>query len=823
MNSRDLELMMSSLGLTGNDMQRMANEMFGSPPPGARAVRSPSSDTGDAAIRMFEAARRQAEEDRRLGPGPCPPVHRRSFIEHMIQSRAQMDEMAADDRGMMLQTYVGHERHSSSTPLSSLIKIPFSEMQARRVHTGRYLLCRLATLPSRMIAVQLCAEDPADDVRLLSVYNYPGTRMAIGKVLDTMFPMGAVLAIREPMMKLGANDGRAMIRVDSPSDIVFINPSDSILRGVAWKHSIRVSKPTPRTANEWKDLGNVHFKASQYLAAAVAYSNGLETDPNAYILRLNRAAAYLRLEHFSAALDDATAVLARTPLPVDEEIKARFRVAQAEYGLGKYEAAVTELKACLSLSPNLAELSAWFARCRDRIRESEGRYDWVQMFRDAQIPKRRLDIAEYLGPIKVQPILQRGGGRGVVATRAIKAGELLLVAKPFAASFPDELAKGNFVFAMNFITSIRESPCTSEALSQVFEKIVVDPALAPLIFGLYAGPNYPDPPSEYPPSISTGTRLHNPRIHELDLDTQRIENIYTYNAFNPSALEDDASMARKDTDTPPSALYLLPSLFNHACSGSATWFNFRNVMVIRTTKDLSEGEEITLPYAGGATYLDRQKVLKKHMKICDCWLCDADRKDGEAACRRRKELLARFDSPAPDRDMSVPATRAFLRDMEATYSTTRGPLRPASAKAHHELATAFVIKMQRDPSFGPQGISENIAALECLGVVVQDSGIAGSGESTKDNTTALPIATDIKTPILHPDFCVGVSLMISATFLRLREVQRAKNWIKASFWLESISAGGGWELFRLRRKQTLQDLSLLEFAQSVAAETPDIY
>jgi len=393
----------------------------------------------------------------------------------------------------------------------------------------------------------------------------------------------------------------------------------------------------------------------------------------------------------------------------------------------------------------------------------------------------------------------------------------VLVAKPFAVSFPDELAKDNFIFAMNFITNFRESPCCSEALSQIFTKIAVDPALAPLVFDLYAGPNYPSPPSEYTPLVPTGTRLHNPRVHELDLDTQRIENIYTYNAFRPQTLDiaGSASATREETDTPPSALYLLPSLFNHACSGSATRYNFRNIMIVRTTKDLNEGEEITMPYAAGNTYLDRQKSLKMHMSICDCWLCDADRKDGEAACRRRTDLLSRLDTPAQTRDTSVPTVRAFLRDVEATYSATRGPIRPASARAHHELATAYAREAQRKPSLWPQAISEDMNALESFGVLVQDKSVTGPKKESANGTT-LPIATNVEMPILHREYCIRFSLEIAGAFLELGDVPRAVGWVKAGFWLDDISIGGGWALFKIRYKRFLDAFALLEFAQSIA-------
>jgi hypothetical protein len=76
----------------------------------------------------------------------------------------------------------------------------------------------------------------------------------------------------------------------------------------------------------------------------------------------------------------------------------------------------------------------WIARCKQRIREqSSGIYEWATLFKEWQmkykrdsLPVPRLDIADYIGPVEVRVIVERGGGRGVVATRDIKCGELLV-------------------------------------------------------------------------------------------------------------------------------------------------------------------------------------------------------------------------------------------------------------------------------------------------------------------------------------------------------------------------------------------------------------
>lgn len=275
--------------------------------------------------------------------------------------------------------------------------------------------------------VLLCVEDPEGVSRKLSVANYPGTIYARGNALDTIFPKGALLAIREPAIVTSD----PVVRIDSPSDIHFIRPLDPILQGITWKNSSTASSSTFQPLEVWKDLGNKHFSAGQYVAAVFAYTNGLGSFGDTHLLRLNRAATYIKLEWFSPAFSDALHVIGTRNIPDELKFKARYRAAQAEYGLGRYTAALDRFKRCIrsGSSPDQS-LKTWLSRCEDRIIESRGVYDWVQIFEDAQIPGNKIDVAEYVGPMKVVPMPRRGGGRGVVATKAIKAGELIVRRQP---------------------------------------------------------------------------------------------------------------------------------------------------------------------------------------------------------------------------------------------------------------------------------------------------------------------------------------------------------------------------------------------------------
>ena len=237
------------------------------------------------------------------------------------------------------------------------------------------------------------------------------------------------MAIREPWMKMSAASSHpsAFIRVDSPSDIIILEPSHPTLHAVRWKISPVVYCHTFTTALQWKDLGTKFFKDCLFIPAALAWSRGLDNEPSMHALRLNRSQAYIRLEWFSAALVDAIHVLSAPELLPQIANKASYRAACAEYGLQHYSDALTRLE----LLEEDVEVKNLKSRCHQRLLETtKGHYDWLRMFRDGQASVPHLDVAEFVhSAIAVSAFPNRGGGRGMVATQHIRTGDLLVSLK----------------------------------------------------------------------------------------------------------------------------------------------------------------------------------------------------------------------------------------------------------------------------------------------------------------------------------------------------------------------------------------------------------
>jgi hypothetical protein len=293
------------------------------------------------------------------------------------------------------------------------------------------------------------------------------------------------------------------------------------------------SAPPPPSSSaqiDYLQLGDSFRSERLHQIAEEAYSRGLATYPpppndRRLSLLLARAAARLELQAFKPAHRDAVEGLEllaqpRSPddgllnAPENPKSRALLLRARAEEGLGLYSVALASYEEVLPLqsSPNEAEYGR--LRALRRLEEAEqGNYDWAERFRlglDVKACPRR-DAADFLGPWKVERIAGRGGGRGAVATRDVKPGELLLVEKAFAIVYPWEVEDGDI---------------DSEIVRRILRKVEEDGSLARGMMSLYAGPSYA-PPTSAPTGLSFATKLSSNAT--ATLDPGRIRGICEYN------------------------------------------------------------------------------------------------------------------------------------------------------------------------------------------------------------------------------------------------------------------------------------------------------
>ncbi|KZV96983.1 hypothetical protein EXIGLDRAFT_642702 [Exidia glandulosa HHB12029] len=807
------ESIFRSIGLSESTLRRAMNDSRTQHMLAAATL--PEEDV----VAQIQRAKDQFESERRLGPGPRVPVLREHLAMSMAHWRRELQKSLTTDESIFRRTYIGFPKHSSRTPLSELAPIRLADMQVRKTHVGSYLLCRTFTLPTRLVAICAGIEDTDGVVQMLSIYNFPGALSATLETLDEILPLGTTIALREPTMKMDTSGRSAFIRVDSPTDVVFLDAKDPIILDARWRTPAAPSG-LPSTADACRLRGNAHFKAERYLAASIAYTRGLRFEPPSKSLLLNRALAYLHLEYYSAALSDAELVIRDETTEGQDRVKALFRAARAYYGRAEYSCAQQLFKEVLVYEPGQVESVGWVRRCEQRMKESrdgDGAYDWAGMYKEAQ-DSIHLDVADWVGPVEVASMPSRGGGRGVIATRDVRVGELLMVAKPYAVGFPATTRETYLSY--NLSTTEIHGRSRVELISRTIAKVMAEPSSAPLVCSLYAGPDsLPAPPTYPEPAASklaaaagsaqgnTATTLTNLTLVQ-DVDVLHIERACSFNAFG---IQNISSAPKARTfDSTPSALYALPSLVNHACAGTATWACWGDVIVVRATCNLQRGEEVTMAYVNSSTYVDRAKFLSKYFGSCDCWLCAQERRDGEERCIERERLTDAFRRYTPA-NRTVSAARDFVKAMEATYIpglSTAGQVRPMMQIAYGALGMALRMRAFETGQRSMYGevATTYMQALEAVGITVIDKSLRGR-LAPSDSRTTIPIAMT-RAPVLEWHEATLQALGICASFYAMLDDLRAARWFKAAQWLNDAIFGGGEALFRVQYAHVFEDMNI---------------
>ncbi|TDL25417.1 hypothetical protein BD410DRAFT_896296 [Rickenella mellea] len=728
-------------------------------------------------------------------------------------------------------TFIDSHREFSRKSPEDLQPLLISSMLAPKRHEGFYLLCRTITEPSgssayvhtpllltklpkvRQVSITIGIEDVEGSAGIVVISNFPTLTFATPDELDVVCPLGTIIAVREPVYKFSEGDDMPFIRVHSPSDVVFLTSTSDILRGLTWSSdAIAPLPPTPRPSVEgWRLLGISQFKAQHWLAAAISFTHGLSLDPQAHVLRLNRSECYLRLGWFVSALHDSKHALLSGEILDDKLIgKAVFRTAKVLYRLGRYSEALEMAKR----RPDDEDCKPWISRSSDRLLEqSTSCYNWKDIFLTSQDPSADIDVAEFTGPIEVRKSEGMGGGRGVFVTRSVQVGELLIVSKPISLIYTRKLPE-------------------KEAFTALYssDTDTGDPNAASVIGALYAGSgsephSYPPPPPPPPQHPSDDVKSTGYSFRSCsDIDMAMIEHVCTLDGVGiiPLAKARPApeSTGSSIADLRAVGIYPLPSLCNHSCIPTSNRVFFGDVLVIRASRNLKKGEELTVQYVPGELpFTERQERLSKFDFVCYCPLCTADRADGDDAPRIRNRIWSKFDKVASKNPKGPTFRRAlkFTHDMEQTFRDTDERrmcrnVNPMLSNLYHRLAALYCRRWRDHERPMEASLEAFMKALEALGIVVLDKSITGRIKRQGQ----LPIDTSAA-PSHSIEECVKMVLTMCDNFLIMDEDQRAESWMKAAVFLERVLTGGGSDLFRLRYQLVLEGLSseVNDFAQSI--------
>ncbi|KAH8102867.1 hypothetical protein BXZ70DRAFT_969358 [Cristinia sonorae] len=772
--------------------------------PTATASGGPFYDASEAKrlrAQLDEAIAKQARE-LSLPPTKAQELPRAVLLAQFQQSREnsillKQKELIYGPPQTRRTTYIGMAPEFSTKKLEDLKRISISDLMVRKRHKGSFLLCRVISITSHVVSINFAVEDPEGGATMLAVYHYPFTLDCSNEEGDVLFPINAVLAIREPWYQYTADGAVPMLRVDAVSDIVFMDTQHPLVKSISWSTSPATSH-SPSTPGEWKDRGVSHFKRKQWLCAAIAFSEGLQLDPTHYLLLLNRAEVYLRLGWFNSAAHDAETVISMQLHDATLRRKAVVRAAKAYYALERYDTAMKLART----DPNDPDLKSIYSRSVQRVREATtGEYDWFGLHQATWLSIVRPEIASYTGPVQVKT--SKKGLRGVFLTRAVKAGELLVLSKPIASCFTEDnpnMARETFI-AHNLLTNVIGSRNDYAIIDITIQRMWDDPNLARTLQSMHAGDSLPT--TEYNPTPSPAPPLSHPRVPCVDIDISRIEALCSLNSFDTVGGGDlERGPVTNTILQPAPALYDLPSFCNHSCIPSANRYFFGDILVLRASRNLKEGEEVTLNYClSTLPYQERADLFKNKWKfVCKCNLCEADRADTQA----ERDARARIRE-MPDAN-SVSEARRRVIEVRSTYRDTPerrgcGRFRPHLCEAYQKLGTMYMKEINKEKGEVPEGLVRKsieafMDAMEAAGMVITDRSVRGKLR----DYTSLPVDTTRPPPVLLETCVIAITQLVSA-FMGIYEDDRAFKWMKTAVWLENLRNGGGSALFKDKYKE----------------------
>ncbi|KAL4423357.1 hypothetical protein ABPG77_004288 [Micractinium sp. CCAP 211/92] len=325
------------------------------------------------------------------------------------------------------------------------------------LHSGR--ICVPTTkMTGVMVVLESEAAGEADTACQLAVYNMlppgppgQGLDQAVLPCIDTpsrcllcgLFPEGTRLAVKEPYFKERSQsgifgDGTAGIRVDCPSDIIFFleGAASAAISAREGKVADGPAGGGPRSQEGLdaeactdpevlRQRGNELYRAGDYAQALRCYERWLQLVPGSGPALANAAAAHLELGQWEQSYTSAREAFCLKP----SSVKARYRLARAMLHLRCYGPARDHLTALRQQMPNVKSVADLLRTAESLAAQGGGRFDMAAILKTNTQPAQ---LADWVGPIEV--FASPEAGCGLRTTRAVKAGELLLVEKALAAA-----------------------------------------------------------------------------------------------------------------------------------------------------------------------------------------------------------------------------------------------------------------------------------------------------------------------------------------------------------------------------------------------------
>lgn len=692
--------------------------------------------------------------------------------------------------------------YCSQADISALTLMDAAELQVPHRHVGRYLLVQVASRLCLYASCSFVGMTPAGVALPISLAHFTPDLRLHDEALDDLLPMGTVLLIREPYVSthymgvggpITGGKGTAGVRVDTPSDVHVLDQGALELHGVSWAQWM---EPPSDDRVVWRQEGP--------LVRALRADRAVPSIPRAKVhanvrtlLAQARAGAAWRevcaAEQYGL-WEGATGLAAVE----DALLRADVLFALRDYAeVVRVLEAVDPASALVSLAESVRTRREAAA---DALRlTAQGPSDdtlYTMFLRTLEDPTPRFDYAEYLGPVAVADI--PNAGRGLVLTRDVDEGELLLFCRAIGSSYgQDAGCAGVPLLRCNPLAGVTSTTTQVLAATKCLHLMLDRPELAVPFLGLTAGPD--TPPSEYVSStypLQTGAVLDaKAAVHMRapNVSAHYVNQVLRFNAFGPAAVP--AAAGGQDPMSRSTMPHPLPAILNHACLPNVSSVFFGDFVATRALHPLRRGTQIMHQYVQGEVpYHTRQAQLSKHGFQCGCALCGIDERDGHAMLRRRDEMQARewpvllersralfkgtpagTDAQDAHREMAASLV-AFVQEMDATYAPDRGALRPDLVDGWYRAALhTRVLDEDKAMSYARR-------SLEATGAV-----LCADGPRRVSHL-----------PDLHFDAAIRSILFLADVLWARGASNEAMAWVDTALHTHTCMIGGGRRLFLQR-------------------------
>ncbi|KAF2859595.1 SET domain-containing protein [Piedraia hortae CBS 480.64] len=499
---------------------------------------------------------------------------------------------------------IGDPYPPSLKPLKSLTPIPFTSLKLHTHHRGSSLTLEIITgvVRNKSSSWAVVADTKSDQIERLEIGLHK-----LNSLGEEILKEGRVYSLKEPFFTLN-EDGEATLRVDHPSDLILISEAEG---EASYSSSGGPAGAGVASAEHYKSLGNLSLKRNLLPDAYKNYTYALplSTTPLREDICRNRAHVNLLLHRYDEARRDALSSLTNTSPALDA--KALFRAGRAAYLLGDFADSERRFASLLELAPDDRDGGIMMRKTLKRMEEEEGgKYDFRTLHAGLGKMTPRVEVGSFGGGTVVKPA-DAGGGRGLFVKRRVERGDVVLADKATCAIFGHEGAWTAMVFDIRSGVLKGFPAGLAQGVVGVVRRNASLAGTVMELFGDWEG---------------EGGGVGECIDGEVVVDTFRIGDIVARNAFGlgPAAY---GSSEEEELRSFGAGLWVRAAYINHSCEPNAEREFVGDLIVIRATRTIEEGEEVTIRYTELEGYKERREVLFRDWGF-EC-ICERCLKEGE--------------------------------------------------------------------------------------------------------------------------------------------------------------------------------------------------